>query len=204
MSERIYLSPPHLTGEEEAMVLDAIRSNWIAPLGPHVDGFEQDICRYTGAGHAAELSSGTAALHLALILLDIKPGDLVICQSMTFSATANPIAYQGAIPVFVDSEKDTWNMDPVCLEQAVNACVNGDLVYHGKKLPPKKPSAIIPVHLYGMPAKMGEIIKIAANHDIPVIEDAAESADITPAPEAKWVSCHLMATRSLPPAAAVP
>jgi dTDP-4-amino-4,6-dideoxygalactose transaminase len=130
-----------------------------------VNGFEADLQAFTGAGHAAALSSGTAALHLALILLDVKAGDEVICQSFTFSASANPIVYQGATPVFVDSEKDTWNMSPVYLEAAIN-----DRIVKGKK-----PKAIIAVHLYGMPAKMQEISAIAAKHGIPLIEDAAEA-----------------------------
>jgi dTDP-4-amino-4,6-dideoxygalactose transaminase len=144
-------------------------------LGPNVNGFEQDLQTFTGSPHAAALSSGTAALHLALILLDVKPGDFVICQSFTFSASANPIAYQGAIPVFVDSEPDTWNMSPAHLETAIKACMSGEMRYKGQKMPAAKPKAIVPVHLYGMPAKMGEIVKMANTYDIPVVEDAAEA-----------------------------
>jgi dTDP-4-amino-4,6-dideoxygalactose transaminase len=153
-------------GTEEQFVKDAFLSNWIAPLGPNVNGFEQDLQLFLGNGcHVAALSSGTAGLHLGLVLLGVKHGDEVICQSMTFSATANPISYIGAIPVFVDSEKDTWNMSPEIMEQAIK-----DRIAKGKK-----PKAIIPVHLYGMPAKMIEIMAIAAQYQIPVLEDAAEA-----------------------------
>lgn len=157
-------------GHEQKFIDSAFETNWIAPLGPNVDGFEKELQNYTGAAHAAVLSSGTAAIHLALILLDVKPGDLVICQSFTFSATANPIAYQGAIPVFVDSEPDTWNMDPLALELAIQACLTGNVTGS-----PKLPKAILPVHLYGMPAKMEAISKIAEKYGIPVVEDAAEA-----------------------------
>jgi len=162
---RIYLSSPHMGGGELGYVKEAFDTNWVAPLGANVDGFEKDLQAFTGAGHAAALSSGTAALHLALIILGVQPGDCVICQSMTFSASANPIAYVGATPVFVDSEADTWNMDPDLLEGEAKA-----LIHEGRRI-----KAIIPVHLYGMPAKMGEIMAIASRYDIPVIEDAAES-----------------------------
>ncbi|QJB32372.1 aminotransferase class I/II-fold pyridoxal phosphate-dependent enzyme [Chitinophaga oryzae] len=165
MNEKIWLSSPHMGGQELEYVKEAFQSNWIAPLGPNVDGFENDLAKYTGSPFAAALSAGTAALHLALILLDVKSGDEVLCQSMTFSASANPIAYQGATPVFVDSEKDTWNIDPVLLEEAIK-----DRIAKGKK-----PKAIIPVHLYGMPAKMAEILAVAAKYEIPVVEDAAEA-----------------------------
>lgn len=153
-------------GMEEVFVKEAFDTNWIAPLGPHVNGFEADLQTYTGAAHAAALSAGTAALHLALILLNVKAGDEVICQSFTFSASANPITYQGAGPVFVDSERETWNMCPLALEEAIL----GRLAKTGKK-----PAAIIAVHLYGMPAKMQEIAAVAAKYDIPLIEDAAEA-----------------------------
>jgi dTDP-4-amino-4,6-dideoxygalactose transaminase len=156
-------------GQEFEFVKEAFDTNWIAPLGPHVDNFEKDLAKFTGAAHVAALSSGTAALHLALILLDVKAGDEVICQSMTFSASANPIAYQGAVPVFVDSEEDTWNMDPVLLEMAIK-----DRISKGKK-----PKAIIVVHLYGMPAKMKEIQEVADKYEIPVVEDAAEALGST-------------------------
>lgn len=162
---RIWLSCPHMGGKEQEFVREAFDTNWIAPLGPHVDGFEADLQQYLGAGHVAVLSSGTAAIHLALILLRVQRGDEVICQSMTFSASANPVVYQGATPVFVDSEKETWNMCPQLMEEAIT-----DRIRLGKK-----PKAIIVVHLYGMPAKMDEIMEIAGRYDIPVIEDAAEA-----------------------------
>jgi len=165
MKSKIWLSSPHMGTMEQVFVKEAFDTNWIAPLGPHVNGFEADLQAFTGAAHAAALSSGTAALHLALILLDVKAGDAVICQSFTFSASANPIAYQGAVPVFVDSERDTWNMSPVALEEAIV-----DRITKGKK-----PKAIIAVHLYGMPAKMGEILAVADKYEIPLIEDAAEA-----------------------------
>ncbi len=161
---KIWLSSPHMSGKEFEYVKEAFDTNWIAPLGPHVDGFEKDLCDFTKSTNAAALSAGTAAIHLALILLDVKAGDEVICQSFTFSASANPIVYQGATPIFVDSETDTWNMCPIHLRKAIE-----DRMAKGKK-----PKAIIPVHLYGMPAKMNEIIAIANEFDIPVIEDAAE------------------------------
>ncbi|HVI48426.1 MAG TPA: aminotransferase class I/II-fold pyridoxal phosphate-dependent enzyme [Chitinophaga sp.] len=165
MNEKIWLSSPHMGGEELKYVHEAFQSNWIAPLGPNVDKLEQDLARYTGSLNVAALSSGTAAIHLALVLLDVKQGDEVICQSMTFSASANPITYVGATPVFIDSEEDTWNMDPALLEQAIKERTEKG----------NKPKAIIPVHLYGMPAKMKEIMEIAARYHIPVIEDAAEA-----------------------------
>jgi dTDP-4-amino-4,6-dideoxygalactose transaminase len=162
---KIWLSSPHMGGKEEVYVKEAFDTNWIAPLGPHVDGFETDLCKFTDTKNAAALSSGTAAIHLALILLDVKSGDEVICQSFTFSASANPIAYLGAVPIFIDSETDTWNMCPKHLRLAIE-----DRISKGKK-----PKAIIPVHLYGMPAKMEEIMSIAREYEIPVIEDAAEA-----------------------------
>lgn len=167
---RIYLSSPHMGGKEQLYVNEAFDTNWIAPLGPNVNGFEFDLQQYTGAQHAAALSAGTAAIHLSLIMLGVKPGDAVICQSFTFSATANPIVYQGATPVFVDSESGTWNMDPVALEKAISDCISGRATGS-----PIKPKAIIPVHLYGMPAHMGQILSIANKYGIPVIEDAAEA-----------------------------
>lgn len=164
-NEKIWLSSPHMGEKELIYVQEAFATNWIAPLGPHVDGFEKDLASYTGVKSAAALSSGTAAIHLALVILGIKPGDEVICQSFTFSASANPILYQGATPVFIDSEKDTWNMCPAQLRLAIT-----DRIGKGKR-----PKAIIPVHLYGMPAKMKEIMSIANEFDIPVVEDAAEA-----------------------------
>lgn len=157
-------------GLEQQYINEAFNTNWIAPLGPNVNGFEQELQEYTGAPHAAALSAGTAAIHLALILLDVQPGDLVICQSFTFSATANPIRYQGATPVFIDSEPDTWNMDPGALEMAIRDCVRGALPGG-----PRLPKAILPVHLYGMPANMEKILAIADSYGIPVVEDAAEA-----------------------------
>ena len=166
MKSKIWLSSPHMGGTEEQFVKEAFDTNWIAPLGPNVNGFEQDLELFLGNdSHVAALSSGTAGLHLGLVLLGVKAGDEVLCQSMTFSATANPITYVGATPVFVDSEKDTWNMSPVLLEEAIK-----DRIEKGKK-----PKAIIPVHLYGMPAKMGAINTIAKYYKIPVLEDAAEA-----------------------------
>ncbi len=166
MKPKIWMSSPHMGGTEEEFVREAFATNWIAPLGPNVNGFEQDLELFLGNGsHVAALSSGTAGLHLGLVLLGVKAGDEVICQSMTFSATANPISYIGAIPVFVDSESDTWNMSPELLETAIQ-----DRIAKGKK-----PKAIMPVHLYGMPAKMAEINAVAHKYGIPVLEDAAEA-----------------------------
>ncbi len=162
---KIWLSSPHIGNNELQYVNEAFATNWIAPLGPHVNAFEQALQEQTQTKHAAALSSGTSAIHIALILLGVKTGDTVFCQSITFSASANPIAYQGAKSVFIDSEKDTWNMDPDLLKTALQeAKQNGNL-----------PKAIIPVHLYGMPAKMSEIISIANEYGVPVIEDAAEA-----------------------------
>jgi dTDP-4-amino-4,6-dideoxygalactose transaminase len=153
-------------GSEREFVKEAFDTNWVAPLGPNVNGFEKDIAAFLDEDiYVSALSSGTAAIHLALIILGIKAGDEVICQSMTFSASANPISYVGATPVFIDSEADTWNMDPSVLGEA--------LAIRLKK--GKRPKAIIAVHLYGMPAKMDEIITIAKKYDIPIIEDAAEA-----------------------------
>ena len=171
---KIWLSSPHMGPNELKYVQEAFATNWIAPLGPHVNGFEKDLQDFTGVQHAAALSSGTAAIHLALVILGVKPGDLVLCQSMTFSASANPIAYLGARPVFIDSEKETWNMCPQALEEAILACEAGKV--SGK---PQKPAAIIPVHLYGMPAKMKDIMALAKKYEIPVVEDAAEALGAT-------------------------
>jgi dTDP-4-amino-4,6-dideoxygalactose transaminase len=169
MNSKIWLSSPHMGGEELNFVKEAFDTNWIAPLGPNVDNFEYDLATFTGAEHAAALSSGTAAIHLALIMLGVKPGDSVICQSFTFSASANPIVYQGAEPVFIDSEAETWNLCPDLMEQAIK-----DSIAKGKK-----PKAIIPVHLYGMPANMERIMSLANYYEIPVIEDAAEALGST-------------------------
>lgn len=151
-----------MSGEELNYVHDAFDTNWIAPLGPHVDAFERELAAYCGTKGAVALGSGTAAIHLALIVMGVSQGDSVICQTFTFSATANPIKYLGANPIFVDSEPDTWNMSPEALEEAIRES-------------PEKPKAIIPVHLYGMPANMNEILAIAGKYDIPVLEDAAEA-----------------------------
>ncbi|SMC99439.1 sugar O-acyltransferase, sialic acid O-acetyltransferase NeuD family [Chryseobacterium sp. YR221] len=166
MKSKIWLSSPHMGGNELKYVKEAFDSNWVAPLGPNVDGFEQDLEIFLSEDvKIAALSAGTAALHLALIECNVSHGDEVICQSMTFSASANPIVYLGANPVFIDSEKDTWNMCPVALQEAIE-----DRMAKGKK-----PKAIIVVNLYGMPAKMDEILSIANKYDIPLIEDGAES-----------------------------
>ncbi len=163
---KIWLSSPHMGGNEKQYVDDAFSSNWIAPLGPNVTGFENDIVSYlSNEVHVGALSSGTAALHLGLILLDVKLGDEVLCQSMTFSASANPIVYLGAKPIFIDSEKDTWNICPEALDTAIK-----DRIAKGKK-----PKAIIAVHLYGMPYKVTEIRAIADKYEIPILEDSAEA-----------------------------
>ena len=164
-STRIFLSPPHMGGQELEFVHQAFESNYIAPLGEHVDAFEQELCEATGAAHAAVLSSGTAAIHLALVILGVGPGDEVMCQDLTFAASVNPVVYQGANPVLIDSEPDTWNMDPELLRRAVKKSLK-----HGIK-----PKAIIAVHLYGMPAHMHEIMSISKEFNMPVIEDAAEA-----------------------------
>jgi len=169
MKDKIWLSSPHLTGEEQKYVKEAFDTNWVAPLGPNVNGLEEDICTYTGAKACSALSSGTAAIHLALILLGIEENDEVLCSTFTFSATVNPIRYQKAIPIFVDSERDTWNMSPELLEEAIKDRMTNH----------KKPKAILLVHLYGMPSKMKEIIEIANKYEIPIIEDAAEAIGAT-------------------------
>ncbi|TXE11652.1 pyridoxal phosphate-dependent aminotransferase [Seonamhaeicola algicola] len=167
---RIYLSSPHMGGTERQYVNEAFDTNWIAPLGPNVNGFEDAIKGYLGnTKHVAALSAGTAAIHLALQLLDVGAGDEVLCQSFTFSASANPIVYQGATPIFIDSEADTWNMCPALLEAAIK-----DRLAHNKK-----PKAIIAVHLYGMPYNADAINAVAKAYDIPVIEDSAEALGST-------------------------
>jgi dTDP-4-amino-4,6-dideoxygalactose transaminase len=165
MNSKIWLSSPHLGTKEREYVKEAFETNWVAPLGPNVNALEASLSQYLDQGNVAALASGTAALHLALILLNVQSKDEVICQSMTFSASANPILYQNGTPVFVDSELDTWNMDPSVLEEAIQ-----DRIAKGKK-----PKAIIPVHLYGMPAKMNAILSIAKKYEIPIVEDAAEA-----------------------------
>jgi dTDP-4-amino-4,6-dideoxygalactose transaminase len=164
--EKIWLSSPHMGGTEQGYIQEAFNGNWIAPLGPNVSGFETDIEAYLGnSAYVAALSSGTAALHLGLILLGVQRGDEVICQSFTFSASANPIIYLGANPVFVDSEPDSWNICPIALDHAVISRIAAG----------KKPKAIIAVHLYGMPYKVHEIKEISVKYDIPVLEDSAEA-----------------------------
>lgn len=169
--KHIHLSLAHMSGKEEAFIHEAFLTNWVVPLGPNVDGFENDLAAWLGEKsasplHVVALSSGTAAIHLALVMLGVGPGDEVICQSFTFAASANPIVYQGATPVFVDSEPGTWNMDPELLRQAID-----DRLRTTGKLP----KAIIPVHLYGTPARMNEINSVASAYGIPVVEDAAEA-----------------------------
>ncbi|WP_310993548.1 DegT/DnrJ/EryC1/StrS family aminotransferase [Aequorivita marina] len=166
MEEKIYLSSPHMGGKELTYINQAFKSNWIAPLGPNVTKFESSLEHYLGGeNHVATLSSGTAAIHLALILLGVGKGDEVLCQSMTFSASANPIVYQGATPIFIDSEADTWNMCPELLETAIL----------DRQAKGRKPKAIIAVHLYGMPYKVEQIKNISEKYNIPIIEDSAEA-----------------------------
>lgn len=167
MNSKIWLSLAHMGGNEQHFIQEAFDTNWVVPLGPNVDGFERDLNEYLGKKkNIVALSSGTAAIHLGLIQLGVGLGDEVICQSFTFSATANPIKYLGATPVFVDSESETWNMSPILLEEAIN----DRILKTGKT-----PKVIIPVHLYGMPAKMDELMTIANKYGIPVLEDAAEA-----------------------------
>ena len=163
--QKIWLSPPHMSGNEYKYIQEAFNTNWIAPLGPNVNAFENELAQYLNIKHVVVLSSGSAAIHLAIIILGVKPGDEVLASSFTFSATINPIVYLGATPVLIDSEEETWNMSPSLLEIALK-----DRLAKGKK-----PKAIIVVHLYGMPAKIEEIIAIANTYNIPVIEDAAEA-----------------------------
>jgi len=161
-TKRLFLSSPHMSDEgyEMQYIQEAFDTNWIAPLGANVNGFEIELAEYVGIGHAAALSSGTAAIHLALKAVGVGPGDIVFCPSLTFSATANPIIYQNAIPVFIDSDFETWNMSPTALENAF-------LKY--------QPKAVLVVHLYGLSANMDEIVEICKRHNVPLIEDAAES-----------------------------
>ncbi|GIM54960.1 DegT/DnrJ/EryC1/StrS family aminotransferase [Capnocytophaga cynodegmi] len=170
MNSKVWLSSPHMGGSELKYIHEAFDQNWVAPLGPNVNGFEEDLEKYLEQNvKVAALSAGTAALHLALVALGIKSGDEVICQSFTFSASANPIVYQGATPIFVDSEPQTWNICPQALEEAIK-----DRISKGKK-----PKAIIVVHLYGMPVKMDEVLQVANRYEIPIIEDAAEALGST-------------------------
>lgn len=163
--KRIYLSSPTMHGEEQKYVQEAFDTNWVAPLGPNVNAFEKEIAAYTGCGHAAALSAGTAAIHMALRLLGVGRGDVVFVSDLTFSASCNPIVYENATPVLIDAEPDTWNMSPQALRRAF------------EKYP--HPKAVICVHLYGTPAKLDEIMEICAAHDVPLIEDAAESLGST-------------------------
>ncbi|MGM9865790.1 MAG: aminotransferase class I/II-fold pyridoxal phosphate-dependent enzyme [Muribaculaceae bacterium] len=166
MMERIILSLAHMGGTEQKYVAEAFETNWIVPLGPLVNEFEHRLEKFLGTEHVVALSAGTAAVHLALVMLGVGKGDEVICQSFTFSASANPIRYCGAEPVFVDSESQTWNMDPEVLETAIK---------ERKRITGKYPKAIIPVYLYGMPAKIDEIMAVAAKYGIPIVEDSAEA-----------------------------
>ena len=168
-NKKIWLSSPHMGENEFKYVAEAFDLNWIAPIGPHLNLFEKNLSKISNNKHIAALGSGTSAIHLALILLGVERDDEVICSSFTFSASANPIVYQGAKPVFIDSEMDTWNMCPKSLELAIR-----DRIANGTK-----PKAIVVVHLYGMPAKMNEIIEVATNFNIPIIEDAAEGLGST-------------------------
>jgi len=169
LQPRIQLSIPHMGDYERQYVEEAFQTNWIAPLGPNVDAFEKEISAYVGIGHAAALSSGTAAVHLALRLLNVERDDVVLCSSFTFVASANPILYQGAIPVFIDSEPATWNMSPMALERALS-----EFTKKGQK-----PKAIVVVHLFGQSADMEKIMALSEKYDVPVVEDAAESLGAT-------------------------
>ena len=167
MPARIYLSPPDVGPDEQALVADAFASNWIAPLGPHVDGFEREFAAKVGATHAVALSSGTAALHLALRLAGVGAGDEVFCSTLTFVASANPILYEGATPVFLDCERESWNLDPDVLEDALRNRTG------------RKPKALVLVHLYGQSANLDPILDLCAQHGVTVIEDAAEALGAT-------------------------
>ncbi len=163
--KKIYLASPTMHGEEQEFIKEAFDTNWVAPLGPNVSAFEKELADYVGISHASALSAGTAAIHLALRILGVGEGDVVFVSSLTFSATCNPIVYEKGTPVFIDSETDTWNMDPEALEKAFEKYPN--------------PKAVIVVHLYGTPAKLDEIMEICAKHNVPLIEDAAESLGST-------------------------
>jgi dTDP-4-amino-4,6-dideoxygalactose transaminase len=168
--KKILLSPPHMGGTEQEYIAQAFQDNWIAPVGPHIDLFENRLANYLDKNlHVAALQSGTAAIHLGLQLLGVKQNDEVLCQSLTFIASINPVLYLGAKPVFIGSEKDTWNMCPVALKEAIQNRLKNDI----------QPKAILIVHLYGMPAKMNEIIAISKKYNIPILEDAAEALGST-------------------------
>ncbi len=168
-SKRIYLSTPHMSGNELDYIAEAFSTNWIAPLGPHVDAFERELADYVGAAGALALSSGTAAIHLALRLVGVSPGDVVFCSSLTFIASANPILYQGARPVFIDSEPESWNMSPTALEGA----------FWEAEKKGKLPRAVVVVNLYGQSADLDPLLDICGHYNVPVIEDAAESLGAT-------------------------
>lgn len=167
--DRIYLSPPHMGGEERRLVQEAFASNWIAPIGPHVDAFEQEFARKLGIRHAAALSSGTAALHLAMRLVGVRPGDEVLCSTLTFVASANPILYEGGSPVFVDSDAASWNMNPALLAEELDACARRG----------RLPRAVVLVHLYGQSADIDPILEACDRHGVPLVEDAAEALGST-------------------------
>lgn len=169
LDRKILLSTPHMSDFERVFVEEAFRTNWIAPIGPNVDAFERELAGYVGVPHAAALSSGTAAIHLALRVLGVGRGDLVLCSSLTFVASANPVLYEGAVPVFVDSEPDTWNMSPAALERALR-----DLVTAGRR-----PKAVVVVHLYGQSADLDPILALCERYGVPLVEDAAESLGAT-------------------------
>jgi len=165
MHKRIYLSSPTMHDLEMKYIQEAFDTNWVAPLGKNVDEFEKEMASFIGIGHAAALISGTSALHLAIKLCGVKPGDLVFCSDLTFSATVNPVSYEGGVQVFIDSERETWNMDPLALQKAFEMYPN--------------PKAVIVANLYGTPAKLDEIKVICDQHNVPLIEDAAESLGAT-------------------------
>jgi len=167
--ERIFLSPPHMGVKEQLFISEAFHTNWIAPVGPHINQFEREVAAYTGAKGAVALTSGTAAIHLALRALGIKAGDFVLCSTFTFVASANPILYEGATPVFIDSEPDSWNMSPLALERACQ-----EFEQKGQR-----PKAVVVVNLYGQSADMDPIQKICESYNIPIVEDAAESLGAT-------------------------
>lgn len=164
MGKRIYLASPHMGGAEQAYVAEAFETNWVAPLGPNVNEFEKELAHRVGTSHAAALSSGTAAIHLGLKALGVSPGDVVFCSTLTFSASCNPIIYEGATPVFIDSEINSWNMSPNALRKAFEDYT---------------PKAVVVVHLYGQSADMDEIKAICDEHGVPILEDAAESLGAT-------------------------
>lgn len=170
LEKRLYLSSPTMHGEERSFVKEAFDTNWVAPLGANVNGLEDDLAKYVGTKDAAALTSGTAALHLAIKLANVKQGDVVICSDVTFSATVNPVSYEKGIQVFIDSERETWNMDPIALEKALQK-------YDGSEFP--KAKAVLVVHLYGVPAKLDEIKSLCEKYNVPLIEDAAESLGAT-------------------------